>query len=210
MTRELDEKLCEKYPKIFANRHGDMRTTAMCWGFSCGDGWYWLIDRLCSNLQWNTDHNNKSYVIKNPTLRKLIPFLYELIQKIPGKYNINRKRQQNPLVIFRGFLLGKIHDWRKSQEYIYIESGRCPQIVASQVKEKYGGLRFYVEGASSEQYAVISFAESLSYHICENCGSTKNIGHTQSWIITLCEDCAVDSSHIWIKDTDNKEEDEEE
>lgn len=209
MTRELDEKLCKKYPKIFVNRHSDMRTTAMCWGFECSDGWYWLIDRLCSNLQWNTDHNNRDYVIKNPKLRKWIPRLENWIRKIPGKYNIFRKRQWNPLVIFRGFLLGKIFDWRKSQEYIYIESSRYPQIVAVQVKEKYGGLRFYVERASREQYAVISFAEALSYHICESCGSTKNIGHTQGWITTLCEGCAVNSNSLWEKDSENNEEDEE-
>ena len=114
MRKELDEKLCAKYPKIFADRHGDMRTTAMCWGFECGDGWYWLIDSLCSNLQWNTDNNNKTNVIENKTLRKLIPFLEKLIRKIPGKYSLKRKKQINPLVIFRGFLLGKLFDWEKS------------------------------------------------------------------------------------------------
>lgn len=209
MTRELDEQLCAKYPKIFVNRYGDMRTTAMCWGFECSDGWYWLIDRLCSNLQWNTDHNNRDYVIKNPKLRKLIPRLEQLIRKIPGKYNIQSKRQWNPLVVFRGFLLGKLHDWRKSLEYVYIEANRYPQVVASQVKEKYGGLRFYVEGASREQYAVISFAEALSDHICEKCGSTKNIGHTMGWITTLCEECGKEIPS-WIKDTENNEKDEEE
>lgn len=208
MTRELDEQLCAKYPKIFVNRYGDMKTTAMCWGFECSDGWYWLIDRLCSNLQWNTDHNNKDYVIKNPKLRKLIPQLERLIHKIPGKYNIRKKRQWNPLVIFRGFLLGKLYDWRKSLEYVYIESNRYPQIVASQVKEKYGGLRFYVEGASREQYAVISFVETLSNYICERCGSTKNIGHTIGWITTLCEDCKDTTNYIWEKDDDIKDDEE--
>lgn len=140
MRQELDEKLCAKYPNIFKNRHGDMKETLMCWGFSCGDGWYWLIDRLCSNLQFNTDNNNHT-----------------------GKY---------------------------------------PQVVAMQVKEKFGGLRFYVEGATPEQYAVISFAESLSYHVCENCGTVHNIGHTDGWIQTLCETCAEDSKHNWKKDED--------
>lgn len=191
MSPELDKKLVEKYPKIFANRFGNMKDTCMCWGFSCNDGWYWLIDSLCSNLQWNTDHNNKSYVIKNTTLRKLIPQLEWLIRKLPGKYNINWKKQKNPIVILRGFLLSKLYDWRKSLDFIYIESGRYPQIVASQVKEKFGGLRFYVEGASAEQYAIINWAESLSYHICEICGSTKNIGRTSGWITTLCEECAL-------------------
>lgn len=46
-----------------------------------------------------------------------------------------------------------------------------PQVVASQVKEKFGGLRFYVDSASDCQQTMISFAEALSYRICEECGS---------------------------------------
>lgn len=55
MRQELDELLCAKYPKIFANRHGDMKETAMCWGFECGDGWFNIIDQLCSNIQHHID-----------------------------------------------------------------------------------------------------------------------------------------------------------
>ena len=35
MTKELDEALCAKYPKIFANRNKGMQETCMCWGFEC-------------------------------------------------------------------------------------------------------------------------------------------------------------------------------
>lgn len=57
MSPELDKALCEKYPEIFANRHKDMRETAMCWGFECGDGWYDLIDNLCSQIQHHLKYN---------------------------------------------------------------------------------------------------------------------------------------------------------
>ena len=134
MRKDLDEKLCAKYPKIFADRHGDMRETLMCWGFDCGDGWYWLIDKLCSNLQWNTDKNNRD--------------------------------------------------------------GNYPQVVAVQVKEKFGTLRFYVDSATPEQHAVISFVESLSYSVCESCGTTKNLGTTSGWIRVLCEDCSKEQKNI--------------
>lgn len=196
MKAELDKKLCEKYPKIFANRHGDMRSTAMCWGFECRDGWYDLIDKLCSNLQWNTDRNNKEYVIKNPKLRKLIPVLFNVVKLIPIKS-------------FRRLLNTEINNWRMSLDFIYVESNRYPQITAVQVKEKFGGLRFYVNGASDRQYAVINFAESLSYHICERCGSNQNIGSTKGWITTLCEKCAIETkSSSWIKHNEDVEADE--
>lgn len=66
MREELDEDLCKKYPKIFANRHGDMKETLMCWGFECGDGWYKILDSLCNNIQSHIDwsHKNTAWDVK--------------------------------------------------------------------------------------------------------------------------------------------------
>ncbi len=65
-----------------------------------------------------------------------------------------------------------------------------PEIKAVQIKEKFGGLRFYVSNPTIEQYGAIKFAETLSLSICENCGSTKNVKQTNtSYIQTLCEEC---------------------
>jgi len=55
MKKELDELLCQRYPKIFVDRHGDVKQTLMCWGFECGDGWFNIIDRLCANIQHHVD-----------------------------------------------------------------------------------------------------------------------------------------------------------
>lgn len=125
MSPELDKKLCEKYPKIFADRDGHPMRTAMCWGFECGDGWYDLIDRLCGWLQFNTDRNGH----------------------LPKYAN---------------------------------------QVVAVQVKEKFGGLRFYVNNASDVQDGAISFAESMSYRICDVCGAPGK-PNKEGWIRTRCE-----------------------
>jgi len=189
MTEELDKKLCAKYPKIFANRFGDMRTTCMYWGFDISEGWYTIVDKLCSNLQWDIDHNNKDYVIENKKLRYFIPFISKIIDKIPGRYDFEKK-SFNLLGNIRSYLRSNISKWRSELNFIYIESNRYPQIVASQVKEKFGGLCFYVESASENQYAVIHFVESLSHQVCEICGSMKNVGHTRGWIYTRCLECA--------------------
>jgi hypothetical protein len=64
------------------------------------------------------------------------------------------------------------------------------QIVASQVKEKFGELHFYVNGATKEQFDLIDEAESKSLKICEFCGSTKDVSQTKSgWITTICKEC---------------------
>ncbi|AKU10307.1 hypothetical protein AzCIB_0402 [Azoarcus sp. CIB] len=51
MRQELDDLLCSRYPGIFRDRHGTAQTTAMCWGFTCGDGWFDLLDVLCAEIE---------------------------------------------------------------------------------------------------------------------------------------------------------------
>jgi len=120
MTPDLDRALCERYPLMFAERSQPMTKTAMFWGFDCDDGWYTLIDTLCTALQQETD------------------------------------------------------------------SGNAPQVVATQVKEKYGGLRFYVHSASQRQMAMIDFAESLSERTCEIC-SFPGTQNQDDWVRTRCK-----------------------
>ena len=47
MKKELQEKLFANFPEIFKQKDLDMTQTAMCWGISCNDGWYDLINELC-------------------------------------------------------------------------------------------------------------------------------------------------------------------
>jgi len=62
-------------------------------------------------------------------------------------------------------------------------------IEAHQVKEKFGGLRFYVGPASEEALDLIEEAESLSLMTCEECGGLGNTGEDRGWITTLCDAC---------------------
>jgi hypothetical protein len=47
----------------------------------------------------------------------------------------------------------------------------APQVIASQVKQKAGGLRFHVDAASDRQRAMIELAQDLSRQLCEACGA---------------------------------------
>ncbi len=124
MKKALEDKLFDKYPKIFAQKDDDPKKTAMCWGIECGDGWYWLLDNLCNHLQSHIDNNGYG------------------------------------------------------------------QIEALQVKEKFGGLRFYTKGADRRQNACIRFAERLSMGICESCGLIGSVTQAKSGLITTrCKQC---------------------
>lgn len=69
------------------------------------------------------------------------------------------------------------------------DNNNQPQIVAAQVKEKFGGLRFYVNSATEVQYGAIHFAETFSFSICDECGTTADVTSEGSWVTTLCPSC---------------------
>jgi hypothetical protein len=131
MNTELDEALCKKYPKIFRDRHGDKMTTAMCWGMECGDGWYNIIDALCSQIQGHIDNS--------------------------------------------------VRNWART--------GAEPlnQVVATQVKEKYGTLRFYYDWGDDYVEGVVDMAEAISDSTCEVCGEPGTLTG-RGWLSTRCQE----------------------
>ena len=61
-----------------------------------------------------------------------------------------------------------------------------PNTEATQVKEKFGGLRFYFNGATEEGCNLIRNAEEKSEHICEECGKNGVLRNDLPWVQTLC------------------------
>jgi hypothetical protein len=55
-----------------------------------------------------------------------------------------------------------------------------------QVKEKFGGLRFYINTGSDEIFKRIHLAENQSYEICETCGEKGEMRTDLGWYSTLC------------------------
>lgn len=72
-------------------------------------------------------------------------------------------------------------DWKNDDSEV------VPQVVAEQVKEKFGSLRFYYRGGDDRIRGMVSMAESMTEVTCEECGSpgkTRGVG----WIYTACDD----------------------
>lgn len=61
-------------------------------------------------------------------------------------------------------------------------------IKASQIKEKFGTLRFYTDLTSDAAEAAISAAEKASVKICEECGQDGTL-REGGWLKTRCDDC---------------------
>lgn len=78
-------------------------------------------------------------------------------------------------------------DWKNEQFDKYNRGELVTQVTVDQIKEKFGGLRFYYSGGDATINGMVSMAESWAAHHCEECG---NIGHRRSggWIRTLCDE----------------------
>jgi hypothetical protein len=58
----------------------------------------------------------------------------------------------------------------------------------TQVKEKFGGLRFYINEGTDEIFKRISEAENKSYEICEVTGEPGTLRTDIGWYRTLCDE----------------------
>ena len=177
MNEEQDKKLVKAFPLLYGDRHGPIRSTAMCWGFACSDGWFDIIWDLSSKLE---------------------PLIQKLIDDNPnmscGGCGCAKERHygwknRNP-----GKCLA-IHIDTESEEEppsnyfaCFCDGYRSPHPKASQVKEKYGGLRFYMTCDTDEIFNLIEKAEALSLKTCEECGQPGE-EKGGGWIHTLCDDC---------------------
>ena len=62
-----------------------------------------------------------------------------------------------------------------------------PQVVIAQIKEKFGGLRFYYEGGDETVRGMVTMAESWAARTCETCGKPGK-SRSGGWIRTLCDE----------------------
>ncbi len=103
----------------------------------------------------------------------------------------------------------------------HTDKNKFPQVIAQQVKEKFGTLRFYymLDGPPTtdkkendqairrcaEHDGAIQFAESMSGRICEVCGAFDNTVELMlrgGWYKTLCTVCAEPLDYKPIKPKD--------
>lgn len=136
---------------------------------SVGDGWFDIIDCLLSNIQGHIDHN--------------------IVRR---EWAIDWNKKVNDAE----------YDWSDKSPYLKREERKVPelveQVVATQIKEKFGSLRFYFNGGNDYCDALVAMAESMSERICEECGSPGKSRSTkkQRWVRVLCDRHAEERGYI--------------
>jgi hypothetical protein len=113
---QFADRMVERFPKMFEGKYG---------GFAVGQGWWPMLEQLCSTIQSHIDWKEK---------------------------------QGNPI----------------------------PQVVIEQIKEKFGTLRFYYQGGDDYIDGAVSLAETMSGHLCEDCGGL-GVRRSGGWVRTLCD-----------------------
>ena len=125
---------------------------------SIGDGWFDIIDALCANIQSHINNVAKQ-----------------------REYNIKWNDQVND----------PDYDWSDKASFIKREERVVPelieQVVVSQIKEKFGTLRFYYHGGDDYIHGLEAMAESMSAVICEECGKPGKL-RSGGWVRTLCDE----------------------
>lgn len=159
-------KMAEKFPRYFGEgkRYG---------GFAIGEGWFPIIEALIGQIDHYTKwrRNMRAYdlklarakakgrdaLLKHITKGKSIPSFYD--EERADEIMNNDQRDITPKV-----------------EWIHVE----------QIKEKFGGLRFYFQGGDKEIHGMVTMAEVWADHTCEKCGN-KGKRRDGGWIRTLCD-----------------------
>jgi len=67
----------------------------------------------------------------------------------------------------------------------------CDQVVAAQVKEKFGTLRFYYIGGNDIINKLVMEAEDKSKYLCELTGNKGVLCKRGAWYKTLCQESAT-------------------
>ena len=162
MKTELEKQLFDKYPSIFADRTKPMSETCMCWGISCDDGWYHIIDNLCKQLTF----------IENVYDVKVIA------DQVKEKYGTLR--------FYHHIVLGP--RWSTDTDghlldlKLTTERSSLGWTSTSKMEPVYESVERQID-------EWIHVAEYLSGIVCEDCGMIGATQNESGWIKTQCEVC---------------------
>lgn len=194
MNEKLDSYLCDTFPKLFRDRHQSMDMTCMCWGFSHDDGWYNIIETLCRGIQGHINysrHERMRALRYNRVLKKMVtsgdtaPYIKHISTYPDAQWAIEtaNKALANP-------------EFKPVPEIVQ-------QVTVTQVKEKFGTLRFYYDGGDDVISGMVGFAEALSACTCEQCGA-PGVRRGGGWIRTLCDTHATEQGFHLTPEEESK------
>jgi hypothetical protein len=163
---EFEKMMAEKFPRQFGEgkRYG---------GFAIGEGWYHIIHQLMSEIDHYTKwrRNMRAYDLR-----------------------LDRARDKGRDAVLKFITKGKENPsiWEEERADDIMEipqriTEHVSWIKVDQIKEKFGGLRFYYQGGDDEISGMVRMAELWAGHSCEQCGN-RGVRRSGGWVQTLCDE----------------------
>jgi hypothetical protein len=160
----FSNRMKEKYPRYFGEgKHFG--------GFAVGPGWYPILEALIGQID--------SYTKWRRRMRA-----YDL--------RVARAKKKGREAVLHFISRGKerlIWEEERADDIMEVEqhiTERVNWITIEQIKEKFGGLRFYYSGGDDTIGGMVTMAEVWASHSCETCGN-KGEKRNGGWIRTLCD-----------------------
>jgi hypothetical protein len=162
---QFENRMAEKYPRYFGSEH-------RFGGFAINEGWYHIIENLIAEID--------SYTKWRRNMRA-----YEL--------RVDRAKKKGREAVLKFISRGKerlIWEEERADDIMEIPqriTERVEYIKVVQIKEKFGGLRFYYDGGDDRIDGMVRMAELWAGVTCEKCGN-RGTRRQGGWIRTLCDE----------------------
>lgn len=161
---EFEKHMEERFPRMFKGQ---------CYGgFAVGAGWYPIIEALCANIESHVDWKREQ---RARDLR------------------MDRARNKGRDAVLARICKGKppsMWDEERADDIMATPPSITPyvhRVRVQQIKEKFGGLRFYYQGGDGNVAGMVRMAESWADRTCETCGQ-KGKQRSGGWVRTLCDE----------------------
>ncbi len=161
---QFQKHMAEKFPRYFGEgKHYG--------GFAIGAGWYPIIEVLVNEI----DHYTKWR--RNMRAHDL---------------RLDRARDKGRDAVLKFICKGKLPSmWDEDRADDIMETphgitAKVNWVHVEQIKEKFGGLRFYYQGGDDHISGMVRMAEIWAGRTCETCGE-KGDRRSGGWIRTLCD-----------------------
>ena len=182
LEETFEEYLMSKYPELFPQDEQGNTLPSSC-GVGGQEEWKDIIDNLCGAIVQYTKTSFKSEKNPNKLIRlwyflwtKLWKPIHNKLYTILNPYNKYAPKDSKGSWLIRKDVQKKVEASRKEKirkklfhltYYVlcpknpFVSKPSCPKVTIAQIKSKFGGLRFYVDGADDAVHGMIRFAEYL-------------------------------------------------
>lgn len=196
----MRQKLAAKYPKIFPR------------GAWVGErGWYYIIDNLCGLIQAQVDRSRQvraRALLQNRAMKTALAGDDTSLRMLVGHVKTRPEQAE-----YRA-LDTKWASWVDTAVEKMIARARAQgvpdpvpdaieQVVVTEIKEKFGSMRFYYTGGDSVIEGLVAMAEAMSSTTCSNCGAVGRIGGS-GWLSCRCMPCSLGFTQLVPFDPDQK------